>query len=105
MFVAEFEPFHPKGRRASPRAALTIDASLDRGRLGRAVCRVIDLSTTGARLQTYSALSRGSMICLILPELGKVEAEIMWSNDFLAGCQFRRPILQTLVDRLAGDDD
>ncbi|MFS0771301.1 PilZ domain-containing protein [Sphingomonas sp. 1P08PE] len=104
MFVAEFEQVDPKGRRASPRAPLAITASLDHRRLGRAVCRVVDLSTTGARLQTYSALRRGSMICLLLPGLAGVEAEVMWSNDFLAGCQFRRPILQTVVDRLAGND-
>ncbi len=100
MFVAEFEPVDAKGRRYAPRAALTLETSLDRGRLGRALCKVVDLSATGARLQTYSALRRGSLICLILPDIGDIAAEVMWSNDYLAGCQFRRPIAQALVDKL-----
>ncbi len=82
---------------------LALATSIDRGGFGRAVCRVIDLSTTGARLQTYSTLSRGSIICLILPDIGRVEAEVMWSNDFLAGCQFCRPVAQALIDALLGE--
>ena len=55
-FAAEFEPAVALGRRRSMRAPVSLDARIGRGGLDRALCRVVDLSLHGARLQTYSAL-------------------------------------------------
>src|SRR3546814_20339855 len=66
MLAAEIEPADAPGRRRSARAAVALDARIDRGGLGRALCRVVDLSVHGARLETYSALRRGATIWLTL---------------------------------------
>lgn len=89
MFAAEFEPAQPDGRRRTPRAPVSLDARIGRGGLDRTLCRVVDLSPFGARIETYSALRVGSMIWLTLPQIGQVAATIVWADDFAAGCQFQ----------------
>jgi hypothetical protein len=100
MIVAEFEPFKQDSRRRSPRAPVSFDAALGQDGLARALCKVVNLSLHGARLQTYSALKRGTTIWLTLPEIGPVAADVMWADDFAAGCQFRKPLDQEAFDRL-----
>ena len=100
MFAAEFEPAMLNGRRRSPRAPVSLDARVGRGGLDRALCRVVDLSIHGARLQTYSPIKSGSMIWLTLPIVGPVAATIVWSDDFVAGCQFQAPLEQATYDAL-----
>lgn len=93
MFAAEYEPAQRStSRRRQPRAPVSLDARLGRGGLDRTLCKVTDLSTHGARIHSYSALTQGSMIWLTLPLLGQVAANVMWANDFEAGCQFHEPL-------------
>ena len=71
--------------------------------MGRTLCKVVDISIHGARLQTYSGLKKGATIWLTLPDIGPVAADVMWADDFLAGCQFQTPLdtilFETLIDR------
>lgn len=104
MIAAEFEPALANGRRRSPRAPVSLDARLGRGGLDRALCRVVDLSLHGARLQTYSAVPPGSMIWLTLPELGPRAARVMRSDDFEAGCEFLAALTEQEFDSLVRID-
>ena len=101
MFAAEFEPAVEDGRRRSSRAPISLDAQI--GKSGRTLCKVVDISRHGARLQTYSQLRRGSVIWLMLPTVGLVAAEVKWSDDFAAGCQFQKPLDVKSYVRLLGD--
>ena len=101
MFAAEFEPAEKNGRRRAPRAPVSFDAGIGQGGLGRTLCKVVDLSIHGARLQTYSALKRGQTIWLTLPEVGPVAADVMWADDFAAGCQFQAPLDPAAFEKLA----
>ena len=101
MFAAEFEPADTQGRRRSPRAPVSFDARLGQGGLGRTLCKVVDLSIHGARLSTYSGLRRGTTIWLTLPEVGPVAADVMWADDFTAGCQFQTPLDEEAFEKLA----
>jgi hypothetical protein len=69
-----------------------LDARMSKGGLARALCRVVDVSPSGARLQTFSALKRGMRIWLTLPKLGTVEADVTWADDYAAGCRFQAPL-------------
>ena len=100
MFAAEFEPAESTGRRRSPRAPVSLDARIGKGGMGRALCKVTDISVHGARLQTYSALKKDSTIWLTLPQIGLVAADVMWADDFMAGCQFRIPLDATAFEAL-----
>ena len=104
MFAAEFEPAEDNGRRRSPRAPVSFDARIGQGGIGRALCKVIDISIHGARLSTYSALRRGTTIWLTLPDIGPVAADVMWADDFLAGCQFRTPLNTDDFARISAGD-
>jgi hypothetical protein len=104
MFAAEFEPALRDYRRRAARAPVSLDASPDEegpGGLARALCKVIEVSIHGCKLQTYSALRRGAAIWLNLPGLGRVTADVIWADDFAAGCQFHAPLEQLAVDALA----
>lgn len=92
MFAAEFEPAQNANRRRAPRAPISLDARLGMGGIARTLCKVVDVSLAGARLQSYSALKKGSTIWLTLPGIGQVAADVMWADDFIAGCQFHRPL-------------
>ena len=102
MLAAEIEPAVPAGRRRSLREPVSLDARIGRGGLERALCKVVDLSLHGARLQTWSALRRGTSIWLTLPVVGPRAATVVWADDFRAGCQFLDPLedeeFETLLD-------
>ncbi|UVO49255.1 PilZ domain-containing protein [Sphingomonas sp. SUN019] len=102
MFAAEFEPAETNGRRRSPRAPVSFDASVGQGGLGRTLCKVVDLSIHGARIQSYSGLKRGTTIWLTLPDIGPVAADVMWADDYLAGCQFQQALDREAFEALAG---
>jgi len=98
MFAAEFESAKTDGRRRAPRAPVSLDAKI--GKAGRTLCKVVDISIHGARLQTYSALKRGDTIWLTLPVVGSIAADVMWADDFTGGCQFRKPIDEDVFAKL-----
>lgn len=101
-FAAEFEPAIGLGRRRSVRAPVSLDAKIGRGGLDRTLCKVVDLSQHGARLQTYSILRAGTMIWLSLPKVGHHAAKVVWADEFEAGLQFEIPLtdeaFETLTD-------
>ena len=99
MFAAEFEPAVIDRRRV-PRAPVSLDARVGKGGLDRALCKVVDLSVQGARLQTYSAMRKGTTIWLTLPGLAPVAADVIWADDYLAGCQFREPLAAEVFEAL-----
>lgn len=101
MFAAEFEPAAGKRRRREPRAPSALDAQFGIAGIGRALCRVLDFSTRGARVQTYSELQRGTMIWLALPGVGRWAARVVWTRDFEVGIEFRTPLSAKAVEALA----
>ncbi|MGL4314453.1 MAG: PilZ domain-containing protein [Sphingomonas sp.] len=109
LFAAEFEPAQIDTRRRSPRAPVSLDARIGRGGLDRALCKVVNVSLHGAKLQTYSLLKVDAAIWLTLPVVGRRAATIIWATDFEAGCQFLEPLtdaeLETLVEISPKSDD
>lgn len=65
------------------------------GKPERALCRILDMTTRGARLEVYCDLPPSTVITLKLPFTGTVRAKIMWSKDFEAGCRFLEPIKES----------
>ena len=88
MFAAEFETA-VMDRRRTPRAPVSLDGRLGRGGLERALGKVVNLSIHGARVQSYSAMTKGSTIWLTLPGQAPVAADVIWADDFTAGGEFR----------------
>ncbi|MCD2315855.1 PilZ domain-containing protein [Sphingomonas sp. IC-11] len=100
MFAAEYEPAETTGRRRSPRAPVSFDARVGDGGLRRTLCKIVDISIDGARMQTHSALRVGSSIWLTLPLAGTLSADVMWADDFTAGCRFNKPLRPDIFKQL-----
>ena len=96
---SEFEPALAV-KRKNTRAPVSLDAKLGRGGLDRTLCRITDLSRDGARISSYSALKKDSMIWLTLPGIGQVAATVRWADDFHAGCLFAVPLADYQFDIL-----
>ena len=92
LFAAEYEPAERSSGRRATRSPVSLDARIGRGGLDRALCKVTDLSRSGARLQTYAALRKNSLIWLTLRGIGPVFARVRWAGDFEAGCEFEIPL-------------
>lgn len=101
-FAAEIEPALALGRRRSMRAPVSLDAKIGRGGLDRALCKVIDLSQHGAKIQTYSALRAGTQHWLTLPKVGHWASKVVWANDFEAGLEFRNPLSEAAFEAITG---
>jgi hypothetical protein len=97
MFSADFEAAKT-GKRGAARSAIGLDAELDG--LRRTLCRVSDISVSGARLRTYSALKVGSVIWLTLPLVGRVSATVKWADEYNSGCQFAEPLDAAMIEAL-----
>ncbi|MEP9401217.1 PilZ domain-containing protein [Sphingomonas sp. VNH70] len=101
MFAAEYEPAQPNGRRRSPRAPVSLDADLGRGGLDRTLCKVVDISVHGVRIQTYSALAKGAMLWLTLPGIpGPRAVRVVRAGDYDAGCEFIETLEMDEFERL-----
>jgi hypothetical protein len=99
MFVAEIR-LVPNGgtlrdARRQDRSAVVVPGRIDD--VGaRSLCRVADLSITGARLLTHTALTTGAVI-VTLPGQTPRNATIVWSDGHTAGCEFVEPLSEALL--------
>lgn len=100
LFAAEFEPALATGSRGAVRAPVSMDARIGRGAYDRALCRVTDLSRSGACIEAYSALKPGTLIWLTLPTIGQHVATVIWADDFEAGCRFVTPLDEQAFESL-----
>jgi hypothetical protein len=66
----------------------------------RALCRIVDITKRGAKLEVYCDLPPSTMIALKLPNADTVRARVIWSNDFEAGCQFLEPLSDLEFDTI-----
>jgi hypothetical protein len=90
MANAEPQAGHGSGRkfeRVPIRAAVQFRAGARRSQV-----TVSDLSTHGARISFAHVLRAGDQFYLKLPVIEAIEAEVVWVDQFEAGCKFMRPI-------------
>ena len=76
--------------------AFTIDPD------SRCLCRIVNLSVTGAQLELFNDIPRGSWIELRLPLRITRRARILWVRDLTAGCVFDSPLDRGEVELLSG---
>lgn len=93
MYSSEVQIRDGDNRRATPRGVAAFDT---RYRMpaasSRSPCRIIDISSSGARLRLYQQLAPETSIRLSLPGKGLVDAHIVWADGREAGCRFDRPL-------------
>ena len=99
---AEFEPAPWSGRRAA-RERVRMEAGVDSDGVGRAICRVVDLTRHGARLLAYTEITSGARLWLTLHGYPPRVATVRWSNGYEVGCEFERPLDLDTYRELGGD--
>lgn len=100
MFAAEIRLVPNKGilhdARRQDRSAVVVPGRInDVG--ARSLCRVADLSITGARLLTHTTLAQGASVVVTLPGQTPRDATIVWSDGHVAGCKFAEPLSEELL--------
>ena len=85
--LAHFEQLSPENRRHSARRALMLGVGT-----GTDPVTILDLSLTGALLETSIPMLVGSTFEVELPLAGRVEGGGVWSSGEYYGCQFELPI-------------
>ena len=107
-FAAELR-LNPSSRRAAPRAALGAPASFFAMDHQRSLCRIDNISATGARLRLYDRIDPRAEIELRLPGNVIRRAQIVWIDELECGCAFDQPLpeasLQALVATFRADPD
>ena len=61
---------------------------------------VLDVSTTGLRLETLNPLSPGKVLWVSLPGLTSQAVQVKWVRDRVAGCHFAVPLHPAVLKRL-----
>jgi len=90
--LAHFQELEPNvDRRRSPRRALRLGIGPTDFDSGDPVT-ILDLSLTGALLETSLPMLVGATFEVELPNAGKIEAAIAWNSGEYYGCQFNLPI-------------
>jgi PilZ domain. len=58
--------------------------------LGDVELHIVNISAHGFMAQGELALGRGERVVIRLPEIGRIEAHLIWTNGDRAGFQFER---------------
>ncbi|WP_374146507.1 PilZ domain-containing protein [Sphingomonas sp. 28-63-12] len=101
MFSAELI-IKPTDNRRSTRSKVDMPGRVTTEGSWRSVCRIADLSRHGARLSTFTALTRGTVVWLNIAGHPARKAEIVWADEFNAACQFYQPLDERAVIALVG---
>jgi len=66
----------------------------DHRRLGDVMLQLINVSTTGFMTRGSLEFGRGERVTIRLPQIGRIEAFLVWNEPDRAGFQFERIIRQ-----------
>ncbi|MBO9579986.1 MAG: PilZ domain-containing protein [Sphingobium sp.] len=99
------EPAQPDlrelARRAVARDIIDFHTLVEVAGNGAFDARLMDISPYGCQIRAYGhVLERGARVRVLLPGLGKVEAEAMWSLRGIFGCKFVQPVDSDLYAQL-----
>ncbi len=93
-------PFAHRSRRQAERKPLSAIVQCRRG-ITREAVEVLDISRTGARIHSLSPLRSGHVVWLRLPGLEAIQANVVWTRQFEAGCEFVRPLHPAVFEIIA----
>ncbi len=69
---------------------------------GGVKCRIkiVDISTTGFRMECLTYLSDNQVISMAMPGFETLQAKIMWQTEWMYGCQFARPLHPAVYEHI-----
>jgi hypothetical protein len=91
-------------RRRAPRLAISLAASVRPRERTAFTVGLVDLSTSGCRIELSSDLEPGSWVWFKLPGLEARYSRVAWCRGCFAGIEFQVPLHDAVVDCLIGMD-
>jgi hypothetical protein len=76
--------------RRSTRHPVDLSIIGEHRRLGDVMLDLINVSTTGFMVRGQTELGRGERVTIRLPQIGRIEAFLVWNDAERAGFQFER---------------
>jgi len=92
--TARLETFEADDRRSQGRRRLHLESSLS---VSGDEVLVHDISTTGVLLETAAKLQPFESLQFDLPEVGAMQAVVVWNSGPFFGCEFATPIPRAAV--------
>jgi hypothetical protein len=77
-------------QRSSTRHPVDLPLIGEHRRIGDVMLNLINVSTTGFMVRGPLSLDRGERLTIRLPQIGRIEAFMVWSNNDRSGFQFER---------------
>ena len=97
MQAAQREDEELRPRKAERRSLQAI-ASLRRSGYNKVAVNLLDLSTSGFRIETFGGITVGAPVWITLPGLAAIEAKVVWSRWDQVGCEFANPLHPAILD-------
>ncbi len=87
----------PDTRRA-PRTEIALRAGFRKSGYETSKADILDISSTGFRIDSSMALGAGSDVWLKLPGFEPKHARVVWVDGYKAGCEFVSPFYDAVFD-------
>ena len=62
--------------------------------------KIVDISTTGFRMECLTYLSDNQVISMAMPGFETLQAKIIWQTEWMYGCQFARPLHPAVYEHI-----
>lgn len=95
----EGDPSSRLGSRQALRSRVEVMIDLRNGQ-NRLTASISDISVTGLRLQTLSALKVGETYWVKLPTIEARHVTVIWTDGCIGGCEFDEPIPQFVLEHV-----
>lgn len=77
--------------RKEPRLPMRVTVQFRKG-LTKVKVDLLDISPNGAKISAINVLRPGEIIWLKIPDLAALEAKVVWTEEFVIGCEFVTPL-------------
>ncbi len=87
-------------QRGAMRVGTDLSADVRRGGTARIPGTVTDMSITGFRVSSHEKLPLGGTVWVRIDPLAPLMAQVIWSQQYVAGCTFASPLHPAVFDHL-----
>lgn len=101
VISAELATSPPGRERKAERKPVRLGAGLRQSGSHKVTVNLIDLSTHGFKVETYSGLYPGTDVWITLPGLAGCHARVVWAEGTYLGCEFVNPLHPAVIDMIA----
>ncbi len=96
--AAQLHSENPEFHHRAERKPLSVRATFRIRGYEKANADILDLSTTGFKVDSAMSLAEGSEVWLKLPGMEARPAKVMWVSPLYAGCMFHTPIHEAVLE-------